>query len=222
MIVFNNHQRSGYEEIVSYSPCYYGRIKEMDAVFRLAGMLTDLMARDLESVVEQQFVRYMDGEPLERLENFLEIKADKKQSVEERRKTVLSYFIKSGGASGLNIKKLISIFTDILVDVSFDGECIDIKFNISGTAEAEEAESCIAEIMALLRKKIPAHISLSYEFVYVVRREVSIYLAPAISEYVNVEYKPYRQNQYVTIESSLQTGASAGVYVKLNIRGEGR
>ena len=150
----------------------------------------------------------------------MEIKADKKQSVEERRKTVLSYFIKSGGASGLNIKKLISVFTHIPVEVSFDGGRIDIKFNISGTAEAEEAESCITEIMALLRKKIPAHISLSYEFAYVVRREISIYLAPVISEYVNVAYRPYKQNQYVSIESSLQVGASAGVYVKLNIGGE--
>ena len=113
MLVFNNQQRSGYEEIVSYSPRYYGRIKEMDAVFRLAGMFIDLMAKDLEGVMELQFVRYMDGEPLTRLENFLGINVNKEQSVEERRKTVLSYFFKSGGASGMNIKKLISIFTDI-------------------------------------------------------------------------------------------------------------
>lgn len=222
MLVFNNQQRSGYEEIVSYSPNYYGRIKEMDAVFRLAGMFIDLMARDLESVVELQFVRYMDGEPLERLENFLDIKADKKQSVEERRKTVLSYFIKSGGASGLNIKKLISIFTDIPVNVTFDKGHIDIKFNISGVEAAEEAELCITEIMALLRKKIPVHILLNYEFVYVIRREINTYLAPIISEYVNVAYKPYRQNQYVAVESSIKAGVPAGVYVKLKIRGEGR
>lgn len=43
MLVFNNQQRSGYEEIASYSPRYYRSIKEMDAVFRLAGWLTDLM-----------------------------------------------------------------------------------------------------------------------------------------------------------------------------------
>lgn len=220
MLVFNNQQRSGYEEIVSYSPRYYGSIKEMDAVFRLAGMFIDLMARDLESVIELQFVRYMYGEPLVRLENFLGIKADRKQSVEERRKTVLSYFIKSGGASGLNIKKLISIFTDIPVDVSFDEGRINIKFNINGTAAAEETESCITEIMALLRKKIPAHILLCYEFVYVVRRKINIYLAPIISEHVNVAFRPYKQNQYVTIKSSLQAGAFVGAFVKLNIKGE--
>ena len=35
MIVFNNQQRSGYEEIASYSPRFYRGIKEMDAIFRL-------------------------------------------------------------------------------------------------------------------------------------------------------------------------------------------
>ena len=46
MLVYNNQQRSGYEEIASYSPRYYRRIKEMDAVFRLAGWIIDLMAQD--------------------------------------------------------------------------------------------------------------------------------------------------------------------------------
>ena len=52
MLVFNNQQRSGYEEIASYSPRYYRSIKEMDAVFRLAGWLIDLMAQDMEDMVE--------------------------------------------------------------------------------------------------------------------------------------------------------------------------
>ena len=187
----------------------------MDAVFRLAGMFIDLMAKDLEGVMELQFVRYMDGEPLTRLENFLGINVNKEQSVEERRKTVLSYFVKSGGASGMNIKKLISIFTDIPVDVSFDEGHIDIKFNISGVEKAEEAELCISEIMALLRKKIPAHISLNYEFIYVIKRKTNIYISPIRSEYINVSYKPYKQNQYINIESSLQMGGTAGIYIKL-------
>ena len=41
---------SGYEEIASYSPRYYRRIKEMDAVFRLAGWIIDLMAQDMEDM----------------------------------------------------------------------------------------------------------------------------------------------------------------------------
>ena len=42
MLVFNNQQRSGYEEIASYSPRYYRSIKEMDAVFRLAGWIIEI------------------------------------------------------------------------------------------------------------------------------------------------------------------------------------
>ena len=41
MEVFNNRQRSGYEEISSYSPKFYRQIKEMDAVYRFAGMNAD-------------------------------------------------------------------------------------------------------------------------------------------------------------------------------------
>ena len=55
MLVFNNQQRSGYEEIASYSPRYYRSIKEMDMVFRLAGWIIDLMAQDMEDMVAFQF-----------------------------------------------------------------------------------------------------------------------------------------------------------------------
>ena len=71
MIVFNNQQRSGYEEIASYSPRYYINIKEMDAVFRLAGWSVDLMAQDMEDMVAFQFLKYMDEEALTRYEAFL-------------------------------------------------------------------------------------------------------------------------------------------------------
>ena len=54
MLVFNNQQRNGYEEIASYSPRYYRGIKEMDAVFRLEGWLIGLMAQDMEDVVAFQ------------------------------------------------------------------------------------------------------------------------------------------------------------------------
>ena len=62
MLVYNNQQRSGYEEIASYSPRYYRNIKEMDAVFRLAGWLLDLMAQNMEDMVAFQFLKYMDDE----------------------------------------------------------------------------------------------------------------------------------------------------------------
>ena len=76
MLVFNNQQRSGYEEIASYSPRYYRSIKEMDAVFRLAGWLIDLMAQDMEDMVAFQFLKYMDDEALTRYEVFLGIAKD--------------------------------------------------------------------------------------------------------------------------------------------------
>lgn len=66
-----------------------------------------------------------------------------------------------------------------------------------------------------ITKKIPAHISLNYEFIYVIKRKTNIYISPIRSEYINVSYKPYKQNQYINIESSLQMGGTAGIYIKL-------
>ena len=37
MEVFNNQQRSGYEEIVSYGPKWWAEFREMDANYRFAG-----------------------------------------------------------------------------------------------------------------------------------------------------------------------------------------
>ena len=56
MLIFNNQQRSGYEEILSYSPEYYKQIREMDAIFRFAGYTVDMMAAYLEKLRENQLV----------------------------------------------------------------------------------------------------------------------------------------------------------------------
>lgn len=55
MEVFNNQQRSGYEEIVSYGPKWWTEFREMDANYRFAGWTLDLMAYWLERVVNNQF-----------------------------------------------------------------------------------------------------------------------------------------------------------------------
>ena len=55
MEVFNNQQRSGYEEIVSYGPKWWTEFREMDANYRFAGWTLDLMAHWLERVVNNQF-----------------------------------------------------------------------------------------------------------------------------------------------------------------------
>ena len=96
MLVFNNQQRSGYEEIASYSPRYYRSIKEMDAVFRLAGRLIDFMAQDMEDMVAFQFLKYMNDEVLTRYETFLGIKKDESKTLDERKAYISAMLIGAG------------------------------------------------------------------------------------------------------------------------------
>ena len=101
---FNNQQRSGYEEIASYSPRYYRSIKEMDAVFRLAGWLIDLMAQDMEDMVAFQFLKYMDDEALTSMKCFWELQKIRTKTLDERKAYINALLIGSGKLSADKIK----------------------------------------------------------------------------------------------------------------------
>ena len=87
--IFGNLERSGYEEIASYGPPFLTELKEMDAVFRFAGFLTDMMARNMELIVDNQFISLMDSQTLETIEKLIDIQMDEKISLENQKKNVL-------------------------------------------------------------------------------------------------------------------------------------
>ena len=90
MEVFNNQQRSGYEEIVSYGPKWWTEFREMDANYRFAGWTLDLMAYWLERVVNNQFPANADERTITTVfEPALGIEPEPDETLEERRKTQL-------------------------------------------------------------------------------------------------------------------------------------
>lgn len=161
MLVFNNQQRSGYEEIASYSPRYYRRIKEMDAIFRLAGWLTDLIAGDMEDMVAFQFLKYMDDEALTRYEAFLGVVKDPCKTLEARKSYINALLIGSGKLSAGKIIALMDQFSGCGCDgVVLEGSILHVSIVVD-----EGFDSGVRnEIHDLIRRKIPAHISMDIAF----------------------------------------------------------
>ncbi len=156
MLVFNNQQRSGYEEIVSYSPRYYRSIKEMDAVFQLAGWLIDLMAQDMEDMVAFQFLRYMDDEALTRYEAFLGIAKDPDRTLDERKAYISALLIGSGRLTADKIVEMVNQFRGCDCEgVTLEGSTLHISIIVDGDFSQGTGDS----IRGLIEGKAPAHIT---------------------------------------------------------------
>lgn len=157
MLVFNNQQRSGYEEIASYSPRYYKSIKEMDAVFRLAGWLINLMAQDMEDMMAFQFLKYMDGEALTRYEVFLGIVKDPNKTLDERKAYINALLIGSGKLSADKIKAIVRQFVDCECDIQLSGAELYINMTFK-----DNPDKYMGDIRNLVKEKVPAHIEVIY------------------------------------------------------------
>ena len=157
MLVFNNQQRSGYEEIASYSPRYYRSIKDMDAVFRLAGWLIDLMAQDMEDMVAFQFLKYMDDEALTRYEVFLGIAKDPNKTLDERKAYINALLIGSGKLSADKIKAIVRQFVDCECDIQLSGAELYINMTFK-----DNPDRYMEDIRSLIKGKVPAHIEIIY------------------------------------------------------------
>lgn len=156
MSVFNNDVRSGYEEIKSYYPTYYFDVKEMDANFKFAGWLTDIMANGLELTVANQFVTSMGEEMITRMEVFLSLTSNKSRPLEERRKMVSATLIGFGKISGSRIKEIIKSFVDATVDISFKDEYLTI---LVARKTTEYTVLFMNDIESILSKQTPVHIA---------------------------------------------------------------
>ena len=161
LLVFNNQQRSGYEEIASYSPRYYRSIREMDAVFRLAGWLVDLMAQSMEDMVAYQFRKYMDDESLSRYEAFLGIVRDENKSIEERKSYISALLIGSGKLSADKIVEMVNQFRGCDCEgVALEGSTL----HISIIADEDFNQGISDSMCGLIKGKVPAHITMDPVF----------------------------------------------------------
>lgn len=157
MLIFNNGQRSGYEEIVSYVPKFLTEIKEMDAIYHFAGWTLDVMAADLEKIISMQFIINMNDETLERFEKFLEIKTDSTMSIEERKIIAAAAFNNYGKMSKTRICEIVNSLAGCECDVVLKNSVLIINMSFKNNPARY-----MSSIRKFLRKSVPAHIEILY------------------------------------------------------------
>jgi hypothetical protein len=109
--VFNNQQRSGYEELFSYGPYFYKDLLEMDVNYRFAGSTLDVMAEKLELLMNDQIIDFMDEPTITRMEHWLAITTDETKSLEDRRKKVKLLWNGGEKLCGRVIKSVVMSYT---------------------------------------------------------------------------------------------------------------
>ena len=128
MEIFNNQQRSGYEEIVSYGPKWWTEFREMDANYRFAGWTLDLMAYWLERVVNNQFPANADERTITTVfEPALRIEPEPDETLEERRKTAAAYWSGTGKLSKTVIQSIIKAYTGCESELWWNGVKLQIR-----------------------------------------------------------------------------------------------
>ena len=159
MKIFYNDLRSGYEEVSSYGPSYWLEYKEMDAVYRLAGWMLDLMAHFLERIVGNQFVRFADDKTLTMFEQVLGLKPDG-LTIDERRRAVAAALLGYGKLSADDIIAIVKAYTGSDCTLAWDG--IELKLVIDNT----DAGISYPGLIAILSNRLPAHIYYSLHVPY--------------------------------------------------------
>lgn len=153
--LFNNEQRSGYEELLSYYPIFYKDIREMNAILHISGSMLDGMASAMEEVVLNRFIDTMDEETTSRWETFLYLTANRNRPLEERKHLIHALLIGHGKISASKIKEVVKVFTGLTAEVEFIRECLTVKVPLDG-----EYQFLLSDIKNLFKKRIPAHLAL--------------------------------------------------------------
>lgn len=154
MEVFNNQERSGYQEIVSYGPKWWTEYREMDAVYRYAGWTLDLMAHWLERIVNNQFPIHADEKTITMFENLLGIQPEADENLEERRRMVAAYYSGTGKLSKTGIQSIIRAYTGCESELWWDQLTLQIRIYCDG-----EYSFSNSQVSKIIDRRIPAHIA---------------------------------------------------------------
>jgi hypothetical protein len=153
MEIFNNQQRSGYREIVSYGPRWWTEYKEMDANYQYAGWTLDLMAYWLERIINNQFPAYADERAIATFEKVLDLEPDENDSLEERRRIVAAYYSGTGKLSRSVIQSIVRSYTGCESELWWLNQTLQIRVSCN-----EEVSFSNNKIYRILNRRMPAHI----------------------------------------------------------------
>ncbi len=165
---YENGFDSCYDELITFYPIFYKEIFEMNEILKTYGKLSDIMQKNIDIMLSDNYIQTADESAITRLEKFLYINTDKTKSLDERRRFVLSFFIGFGRISATKIKAIVNNYTKADVDVEFkvfDNEgnnCLYVTCD-----RGMESNLRMYDVVDILIRKIPAHIFLNLLIKYV-------------------------------------------------------
>lgn len=172
--LYPNGFPSAYEELKTFYPVFYRDVFEMDAIWRAAGGGLDEIEDGVDAVVNNNFVSLMDTDALAQMETFLGIPLNQKRTLEARRKLVASYFIGGNHIGSPEIKDIVFRYTGVSPSVGFKNSRIYVKL-----FPKDNSTFLPSDVMECLKRKIPAHLSLSLVLAYI--QDLPCYIAAAPS-----------------------------------------
>ena len=157
-----------YEELLTFYPIFYREIFEMNELLKTYGSLLDVIQKNIDTMLANNYIQTADESAITKLEKFLYINTDKTKSLEERRRFVLSFFIGFGRISATKIKAVIKNYTNAEVDVQFKRADKSGNNQLFVTCD-RGAEDVLRmyDIADILTRKIPAHIFLNVLIKYI-------------------------------------------------------
>lgn len=161
-MLYNKFFKSSFEELLSYYPRFYYDVFEMVEILKADGRLADDIEVGMETTLANCFIDTADEATISQWEQFLEIFLIRHRSLEERRNLIKSFMIGVGNISASTLCSIISAYTGSTVECKFepaDSEGNNKLFIIFD--RGKHAEIYLADIGALILKKIPAHICYS-------------------------------------------------------------
>lgn len=160
--LYPNGFPSAYEELKTFYPVFYRDVFEMDAIWRAAGGGLDEIEDGVDTVVNNNFVSLMDTDTLAQMETFLGIPLNQKRTLEARRKLVALYFIGGNHIGSQEIKDIVFGYTGASSSVEFKNSRIYVKLFPN-----DNSTFLSSDVMECLKRKIPAHLSLSLVLAYI-------------------------------------------------------
>ena len=121
MKFFYNRCENNYEEIASYYPRFYRDVYEMAEIWKAQGSVLDELQDHIEQTFFNGFILTADINVIRAYEKLLGLTGTEKFSLEDRRRIILGRFNGFGHIGQVEIKAIVSSYTDGDIAVTFNG-----------------------------------------------------------------------------------------------------
>jgi len=153
MEIFNIGENAGYDEIVSMGPKWWTEYREMDAVYRYQGWLSDLEIHFINRLIKNQFPGEADEETVKKFERMFKFEPEADETLDERRRVVSAYYSGTGKLSFSTIRSIVRSYTGSECDIWWDGCELNLRIYCE-----DEVSFSNRRVYRIIERRFPAHL----------------------------------------------------------------